>query len=502
MKISNFYLKLCRNFHNLKFPSIKFKEFDVRTKLIYQKYFNVHCEDVNKATLFLFLTINLIFLSISILIPDFGKFIFLFISFIISTLLSYWFNTIIFRFIKKEGSKINAILHLIKIYHSLIQNSLEFNSDKTLAFISLIKEFNSLITGSFKEVLKFIQEGFTPENYLDQVITFSEDFDLYLKEMLLNQFETKNQEDRMEGSLERDFKVFIKQIESRLAIIFFIGTFFPIGMCFLILFQIINVIILLLILPLYFLILKILHKKFIKKDIFLLGLIKDYKKSEKQKFYELITFLKSFSLNLKYGKSPEKAFIDAFLQIKNRLKCLYDIIENQSKFLINFVTTFSGIIEIMKSELNSTRYSIILEVIKKLVLKNSLKASSKILLILDLLNQHQKLENKLETIFKGERFKGVLFLFILPFILGIIGGIFPSFFILLNNIEIRYGILLTVSISQVLLIYLILLFCLIISSIYFLKIINLEQKNFLIMISVILYTLLFTISFFSVRYFL
>ena len=502
MEIPKRYIRFCRYFHNLKLPGLKFREFDTRTRLIYKNFFNIDYEDVNKATLILLFIINLIFLLVSTFMTDFVRFIILFISFIISILISYWFNTRIFRFVKKEGSRINTTLHLIKIYYSLIQKSLEFNSDKALAFISLINEFNSLNTSSFKEALKFIQEGLTPEQYLDQVITFSEDFDNYLKEMLLNQFEVNNQEEPIEGSVERDFRVFIRQIESRLSIIFFIGTFIPIGICFLILFQIVNVAIFLLILPIYFLSLKVIYKNFIKKDVFLLGLINDNKQSEKDRFCEFIIFLKRFSLNLKQGITPERAFIDTFLQLKNRLKYLYDTINKQSKRLINIISSFSGIFEFMKSELNSTRYTLILEIIEKLVIKDSLEASSKILQILDVLNHHQKLEKKLETIFKGERFKGVLFLFILPIILGIIGGLFPSFFVLLNDIDIQSGIILSVSNYQVILIYLILLFCVIISSIYFLKIINFERKNILIFITTVLYTFLYMLSFFSIGFFL
>ena len=502
MKISKSYISFCRFFHNSKLPGIKFREFDIRTKLIYNKYFNIDCEDVNKATLTLFFIINLIFLMVSIFMTDFGRFIILFFSFTISILISYWFNTRIFRFVKKEGSRINATLHLIKIYYSLIQKSLEFNSDKALAFISLINEFNNLDTRSFNEALKFIQEGLAPEDFLSHVITFSEDFDMYLKELLLNQFETNNQEEQIEGSVERDFKVFIRQIESRLSIVFFIGIFFPIGICFLILFQIINMVVILLILLVYLVSLKMLHKNFIKKDIFLLGLINDNKKSEKEKFYEFVIFLKRFSSNLQQGKSPERAFIDAFLQLKNRLKFLYDTFENQSKRLINFVSTFSGIVKFLKSELNSTRYSIILEVVEKLVLTDSLGASDKISQILDLLNQHQKLEKRLETIFKGERFKAILFLFILPFILGIIGGIFPSFFVLLNNLNMQYGVISSFSYIQVIFIYIILLICLIISSVSFLKIINFERKFILVIITVVVYTFLYMISYFSVGYFL
>ncbi|GAH26134.1 unnamed protein product, partial [marine sediment metagenome] len=49
----------------------------------------------------------------------------------------------------------------------------------------------------------------------------------------------------------------------------------------------------------------------------------------------------------------------------------------------------------------------------------------KITQILNEISIHQKLENKLEIIVKGERFKVLLFLFLLPIIIGGIGGLFP-----------------------------------------------------------------------------
>ncbi|TFG21819.1 MAG: hypothetical protein EU532_14895 [Promethearchaeota archaeon] len=161
----------------------------------------------------------------------------------------------------------------------------------------------------------------------------------------------------------------------------------------------------------------------------------------------------------------------------------------------------------MKSEMNSTRYSIILDIIKKLVVKNSIEASFKIRRILEFLNHHQELEKKLEAIFKGEQFKTFLFLFILPFILGIIGGIFPSFFIILNDIDVQGNLIYLFSLNQelingVLLVFLFLLFCLVISSYYFLKIINYERRSFLILISVILYIFLFLMSFLNISNFI
>jgi len=507
MNISEFYSQFCRLFHNSKIPGIKFTDLDLRANKIYKKNFNLDSKDVNKATFSLFLLINLISISFLFITPDLDLFIYLFISFVCSLLVSYWFNTKIYRKIKREESKINVTLYLIKIYYSLIQKTLEVNSDRVFAFLSLVNEFGPPITSSFENFLRSIQEGQRPEDLIDQVITPSEDFDDYLKELLLNEFEYDYEKRELEGSAERDFKVYTRQLESRLSIVFFIGTFFPIGMCFLILFQMINTIILLSIVPCYYFLLRIIYRKFVKKDLFLLGLIKDYSRSEKKKFLEFLTLLERFALNLRRGISPEIAFIDTFKQIKNQLKLLYDIINHQTNNLTNKIISFSDMIKIMKSEINSVRYSIILDIVEKLVIKNSMDAAFKIKKILDFLNHHQELEKKLETIFKGEKFKAFLFLFILPFILGIIGGIFPSFFILLNNIDVQSNLIhfffLNLDlIYGIVLIFIFLLLCLVISSNYFLKIINYERRLISILIGMILYIFLFIMSFINVSNFI
>ena len=499
MKISKAYYRFCLLFHDLKVPEIRFKDLDQRVNLIYKKYFNLDYKDVNKATFALFLLINLISIFFSFTIPGIDFFLSLFIYFIISILISFWFNTKIYRLVKKEESKINVTLYLIKIYYSLIQKTVETNSDKAIAFITLINEFGSPFIKSFKSCLKSIQEGLQPEDLINKIITPSEDFDNYLNQLLLNEFDFEYERKELEGSAERDLKIYIRQLESRLSIVFFIGTFFPIGMCFLILFQMMNTFILLLIVPFYFLLLRIIYIKFVKKDHFLLGLIDDFSYSKKKKFYEFLSLLKRFSLNLKRGVSPEIAFIDTFLQMKNQLNLLYGILDYQTSNMVNKIISFSDTIEIMKSKLNSARYSIILDIIEKLVLKNSIEASFKINEILEFLSHHQELEKKLDTIFKGERFKAFLFLFILPFILGVIGGIFPSFFMLLNNIDIQINLFHLFSLNQeisfqIVLIFVFLLSCLVISSNFFLKIINYERRSLLIFISIITYIFLFMMS--------
>ena len=58
------------------------------------------------------------------------------------------------------------MLYLIKIDFSLIQKTMNYNSDSCLNFIKLIKDYKIPIVGNFKTILKRIHEGKKPENEL------------------------------------------------------------------------------------------------------------------------------------------------------------------------------------------------------------------------------------------------------------------------------------------------------------------------------------------------
>jgi len=508
MNLNSIYLKFCRKFHDYKIPGLKFKELDMRIKKIYKDFYQIEENDINKAT-FVILIISIIsFTFISLIFTSFNIYMILLFTFIFSLSISYFFNLRIFKEIRKKDMKINSILHLIKIYYSLIEKSLLTDSDRVIAFIQLINDFEISVSKAFIHSVKVIQEGTNPEVYLQNIKTFSQDFDNYIKELLLCDFIPQNKFEQIEdGSLENSFRVFIKQLESRLSIVFFIGIFFPLGACFLILFQMTNVVFLLILIPIYFLLLSYMNRKFVKSDIFLIGLLSDYSKREKKRFKEFIEFIKLFSLNLQKNISPEAAYINAFSRQRAHLKFLNSDLQNHSLSLVNFSYSFNEMIDKLKIQINSFRYSIILQVLKKILEQNPLASSNKIMDIITVLNSHQRLEKKLEIIIKGEKFKAFLYLFIMPFVLGIIGGLIPSFYIILNNVNIDniFQILIVQNINFILnisLTYIFLIFCVIISSFYFLKIVNQHKIYFLIIISCILFSLLYLISILNISYFI
>ncbi|MBY9002906.1 MAG: hypothetical protein KGD73_02945 [Candidatus Lokiarchaeota archaeon] len=508
MNLNSNYLKFCKKFHDFRIPGIKFKELDMRIKKIYKSFYQIEEEDINKATLVVLIISFMSSTCFLLGFPSFNIFMILLCTFILSLCISYFFNLRLYKEINKEDMKINSILHLIKIYYSLIEKSLSTDSDRVIAFIQLVRDFDMPISKAFIHSVKNIQEGTNPEIYLHNIKTFSLDFDNYIKELLLRDFIPQTKFEQFEdGSLEDSFKVFVKQLESRLSIVFFIGIFFPLGTCFLILFQTISIVVSLIIIPIYFLILNYMNRKFVKSDIFLIGLISDYSKLEKRKFNEFIDFLKLFSLNLQKNISPEVAYINTFSRQRTRLKILNSDLQNQSLNLVNFTYSFNEMIDKLKIQINSFRYSIILDVLKKILEQNPLASSDKIMDIINVLNRHQKLEKKLEIIIKGEKFKAFLYLFIMPFILGIIGGLIPSFYIILNSINIDsiFQILFDQNVNflvNIILIFIFLILCVGISSFFFLKIVNQHKINFLIITTCILFTLLFMISFLNISYFI
>jgi len=498
------YIWLCRKFHSINLPKIKFRELDERYKLIYKNKYGLYEDDINKATFVLLLTTFIIVFSISILFTQINILLIMLYSFISSISLSYIFNSKLFKETNRKEVEINAMLYLVKIYYSLIQKSLEKSADYAVTFINLIKDYNLPISENFKNIIKKLQEGENPEDELFNIITPSEDFNRYLKELIITNYEYSEIVENIDGnSLEKRFKIFLKQIESKLSIIFFIGLFYPLGLSFLILFQRVNTFLTLLLLPIYFIILKLLYKKFVRTDHYLIGLMNDYSKLERKRYDEFLLFLKGFAINLRRNLAPETSFLNSYTQNKSHFVLLMEPIQAQISRLLNFNCSFEEMLDFLKLDLKSIKYGIIIEIIKRIVYQNAYESSQKILQILEVIHKHQNLERKLEVIVKGEKFKVFLFLFLLPVIIGGIGGMFPFFILLLEDIDLNNGMIspnfFTLILTQdVFFLFGSLLFCLSITSLYFLKIIRKEKMVSLIFIVNIVYTLIFFFSFFNV----
>ncbi len=501
MKNLENYLHFCRKFHNLNLPKLKFKILNERYSYLYRKLYDIDEDDINKASFIINLSSFSISVILSIVLLEFNLLIILLYSAILSFILSYRFNLILYHEINRKESIINASLYLIKIDFSLIQKTLKSNSDYCLNFIKLIIEYKHPFLGNFKDILTRIHEGSLPEVELTKLITPSEDFNQYLKNLLINNFDNnKIFNDYKDSALEKKFKIYLRGIQSKISILFFIGIFFPIGLCFLILFRLINLLILIFVIPFFLYFLHILFRKFLKKDSYMVGVLREYSSLEKRRFNEFLLFLKSFAINLKNNISPERAFLKSYKQNKNIFKLLEQPVKNQLYHLLNFNYTFKDMIHFLKLELKSIKYSMILDAIEKFVVENANYSSEKIFDILEVIHKHQGLEKKLEVIIKGEKFKIFFFIFLLPILIGAISGMFPFFILITRNINSSNYILLIdfhnlINIYYIIVINFIFISSISITSYYFLKIINYQKKFLIIFISDLVFILTFISSF-------
>ncbi len=501
MVLNDVLIRFYQKIHNYKIPKLKFKELDNRYKIIYKKEFNVYENDVNKANFIIFLIFFSIFLIPLMFLTKFSFILIVSFSFLLALIISYFFSRRLNNEIIKKENQLNALLYIVKIYFSLIQKSHGDKADHAINFIKLISEYRLPLSKEFRKILNKIQLGENPEVLLSKINTPSLDFNLYVNGLLLSNF--SNSYRLNEKSLEKKFRTFLREIESKLSILFFFGLFFPLGLCFLILFQRINYFILISILPLFYISLKALNKKFLKNNFFLLGLISNYSREEKAKFNEFVSFLLSFTMNLQKNSSPEVAFVRAYSQNERHFSILDKPLKSQISQLVNLSCSFDEMLENLQFELKSIRYKIILDVIGKLVAQNAYISHEKISEILNEISVHQKLENKLEIIIKGERFKVLLFLFLLPIIIGGIGGLFPLFNFMMGNISLSgnlsFSVLFELLFSyDFLIVFFSLLFCVYTSSHFFLEIISYERKRMLIIISNMIYILAFFSAFINI----
>ena len=502
------YLTFCRKFHGLKIPKLKFKVLSDRHNDLYRRNYNIYGNDINKASFVVFLVFFLIFYMLLVYFKTISIPIISLISVFLSLILTYKFNLILYNEISKKESKINAMLHLIKIDFSLIQEVLQDNSDYNINFIILIKDYNIPISSDFKTILKKIHEGMVPEEELTKLLTPSKDFDNYLKMLLTNKFDFDSSlPNNNETDLEKKYKIYVKEIQSRISILFFVGIFIPLGLCFLILFQLINLIFQTLFVPIFLILLNFLFRKTIRRNSYLIGVLNNYSKLEKKKFEEFTLFLRAFANNLKKNISPEMCFLNSYNQIRSQLQLIKEPIRTQVSRLLNLNCTFKDVLQFLKIKMKSVRYNVILDVLQKSIYKNSYYSSEKISNVLTIISKHQKLEEKLELIIKGEKFKIFFFIFFLPLLLGAISGMFPFFMLINENIQFNTTTFFSeiknlMNVEHLIVIFFVFISSVCITSNYFLSVINYQNKLFIIIIIVLLFIFAFLISFINILSFM
>lgn len=496
------YIHFCNYFHKYNLPFLR-REISDQYRQIYKDVYNLHEEDVAKATFIVFLItfisfFLILFFIIAIDILYFKLFWAGIFSIIIASITTYNFNSVLFRRIKKDEKVINALLTLIKINFSLVGKIFKESSDLTIAFIKLIMRYELPISGLFKKMFNKILLGYTPEKEIKKVISPSSDFNKFLKELLIKKFDYNYRYDYFsETSSEKNFRIVLKSIETKIGIVFFIGLFFPILLGFIVLFLRIGVLSTIFITPFFIYSLHFLFKKLIKINTALIGLTNEYRGPEKKRFDEFLIYLEAMALRLEYRYSPEVAFIKAYNENSRYFKMLKEPLKYHIAYLISFQHTFREFIDKLKLELKAPRYKIILDVIYNMLERSSFDTSEKIADISRIIERHRRLEERYEIIMEGKKFTVAVFVFLFPIVLGIIGGMLPLLFAIVKSME-DFENMATVQylhelmvVSDIIILFIILFLCNLITCYYFLKIIHYKRFVFILILSSIFFIVFF-----------
>ncbi|MBD3193678.1 MAG: hypothetical protein GF317_01380 [Candidatus Lokiarchaeota archaeon] len=415
-------------------------------------------------------------------------------------MIAYLFNNYPYKKIKKIESNLNSLLFLVRIDYALIQNISYCREDSSINFVKMMINYESSLSDDFRLILSRIHCGYTPELELKNYFSVSRDFNEYLKSLLIKNFRVDiDLEGREWNSLEHSFKIFLRQLTTRISLIFFIGIFYPLGISFLVIFLPLNNFFLSFFSPFFIVLLNQLFKRYISIDHYLIGLLNNNNYIDKKRINELILLLKAFAMELINNISPEQAFINAYRQEKSKLDILGNALSIEISKLVLGKKTLTEIIHSLDKTIKIERYRMILKSISKMLLMNSYQSSGKIMQILQTINKHQEFEKKLDLAFKGEKFKALIFIFLLPIIIGTIGALIPFLsnltgMLAFNNLNNLFDFSYYLKTTEIVLIALTLISCNSVSCYYFLKIVNQKSIRIYTILSDIIFLLVFLMT--------
>ncbi len=501
MQVLTRYKQFCNLFHNYKIPEIKIKDLNPSYLEFYKREYGLIENDVNKASFVIFLlTFSTTFL-LSCVFTSINLIMIIFYSLMLSIICLYRFNLYLYNKVSQIENKIDSLLFLIKINFNLVKRSLKNNADYCLYFIDLMKNLDSPLSNEFRKILEKVHLGARPEAELFNFKTPSRDFNNFMRELIGNKFNYKIENNEFsENTIDEKINLYIKEIESKISLVFFIGFFYPISIAFLIIFMNINTIFTITLVILFLFLLKYLFNHFIRFKIPIIGFFINRSSSNKKLYEEFLNFFGIFAFKLKSNISPEKAFLETYSENKTTFTTLKQIIEPSLQSLICRNFSFIEVLNEINFTLKSNHYTFIIYIIKNMIHENSYYSSYRILEILNVLKDQKKLSRKIELTFQGESFKVFLFLFLLPIIVGVISGLLPFFSLLNSNFNLMLNtsqnyIWNPINIYNIIIIASSLCASNIITSYYFLKIVNYQKKIFLLIIPNLFFIITFLGSF-------
>jgi len=430
------FSKICKKFSNyslLKSLNLKLdnKQLIIATIHFFYKY-QLTSEEIINAAIFCFsiLVITSFFLS---MVFNSGFYL------IVGTCLGYiLYYSIKNKVINEYNEEKLIFLKYIDIifYEFLIILSTTKSIFDSIFFVSLGKY--PKISKKFQEMIWRINHGSEPEKELYDfalnqpseplkerilsIIATNYDYDVIIEELEKNIIEK-----------ETEYQKSTKELDSKLILILGFCTFIPLLLIILILLNGWENNFLLYLFPLFFwLMIKYLKDSLLKSKFLIFGSFENEiivtskikKKEFKLEFEEIIRFLTFFGNFLKRGSSLERSLIKTVLVYDGNLKPKLNNLLQQILFENH---SFESAWDKFSKNLSNFQSTQIMNLIKRMLIKDSVETGSQIISIISQLKKNQNLIKKRELIYKSHEFKIKMTSSILGFILGLLTSLAPFF---------------------------------------------------------------------------
>jgi hypothetical protein len=323
------------------------------------------------------------------------------------------------RYFREQGEEIDKNLPLIQNCLELYMSFLPEHQDVCLVIIEFLANVPSPVQKPFKKLQHEIQLGVLPENALQSYISPSSSFNTYINSLILHNFMRTGIYFQEKATLEHQYRIRSRSLESRLTIAFFLGIFIPLGFSLGVFLLKLHMIWLILPTPLLFLMLATLTKKITQDNSILLGTDITSKNEVKTEYREYLNFFHELSLNLTQ-MCPERALVHALETTSIRNK---DEISSSLSNFKSHTLSFDILLEKIHQNIQGIKTQLIFGTMRYMLSSSNMILSQNINELLSLLRHHQELETQRLLIIKGEIFKVNVFQIILPIIFGLLSSI-------------------------------------------------------------------------------
>ena len=374
------------------------------------------------------------FFLINILTFVFNNIIFLILSIFTSYLLMNKVSNYFLTFYNYE--KLIILSHTDFIFQEFllvlntnksIFDAIKFISDGEYPFVS--KEFKKMILN--------INHGVKPELSLLKYAENQpcESFKSRMSNLIHSKFDRNyiiKELEKDSSEIDLEYEKSNKELESKLILIIGFAIFIPILISMLFSFYSLSSNYLIIIFfPIYYLVSRFIEKKTFPKGMMLFGDFTQEAMIQETEFNDLLDFFILFCNQLRETLSPERSLILAFMDYEG---VLHKKFKKTLNYLLMHNFSLINFFEELKIIVKNNQSKRFIDLISRMVLFDSNKASERILYVISRIKQNQNLITKRKLIFASHKFKIHILCIILNGILGLISSISPLISISSANI--------------------------------------------------------------------